>query len=112
MTLDWIDAERSRDDGIARATGHAERVSDGWNRRADTALMSFLIEQCGVPFLSEQFVKYALERFGVAPPPDPRAWGGPIRRAAAKRRIVKTGRYAPANTSNRSPKALWQESRG
>jgi hypothetical protein len=112
---DWITEERGnaelrRDLGIDRATSHAEHDSDGWNDRADRALFSFLIEQCGVPFLAEQFVDYALKRYGMQPPPDARAWGGPVRRAALARRIVKVG-YAPANTSNRSPKVVWQEGR-
>jgi len=64
-----------------------------------------------VPFLAEQFVEYATKRYGLLPPPDGRAWGGPVRRAALAGKIRKVG-YAPANTSNRSPKALWQERRG
>jgi hypothetical protein len=113
---DWITEERRnaelrRDLGIDRATSHAAHDSDGWNDRAAGALCSFLIERCGEPFLAEEFVVYAVNRFGLQRPPDARAWGGPIRRAALARRIVKVG-YAPANTSNRSPKALWQERRG
>lgn len=97
-------AQRRRDRGLARALSHAENLSLGWNIAADAALSRYLETITGT-FLAEQFVAWA--RRVVGDPPDPRAWGGPIRRAAIAGMIQHIG-YAPAASSNHSPKALWR----
>jgi len=102
--LAMIEAEQRRDHGIARAALHADIVVESWNASADRWLGTYLEQQRG-PFLAEQFVAWLGER--LAAPPDPRAWGAVIRRAALKRRIVKVG-YGPAASSNNSPKCVWR----
>ncbi len=99
-----------RDDGIGRATLHAERTSPEWNAKADDALRVYLDEINGRNFLAEEFVAWARVCPGLPMPPDGRAWGGVIRRAACGHRIEKAG-AAPANTSNRSLKPLWHAAR-
>jgi hypothetical protein len=99
-----------RDIGIDRASSHAERVSPDWNATADAALRYYLAIIHGRSFLAEEFVAWARVRPNLDMPPDGRAWGSVVRRAALAKRIEKVG-YAPANTSNRSPKCLWREKR-
>lgn len=107
---DWVsDADRRRDLGISRAVSHAERVVNEWNARADAALFSFLIEQCGQSFLAEDFVRYATLRFGLPEPPDRRAFGGVIRRSARAGKIIRLEYRLDAYCS---PKAVWCEARG
>jgi hypothetical protein len=102
------EARAKRDQGIERATQHAERVAQEWNDSADFALRNYLDFVHGVPFLSEEFVAWVRARDLLPMPPDGRAWGGVIRRAAIAHAIEKAG-AAPANTSNRSLKILWRQ---
>lgn len=99
-----------RDTGIMHAADHAERVSQDWNAIADAALRYYLQIIKGKSFLAEEFIAWARVRPNLAMPPDGRAWGAVVKRAAHANRIEKVG-YAPANTSNRSPKCLWKETR-
>jgi hypothetical protein len=93
-----------RDSGIARAVEHADREEPDWYSNAFRLLQRFLERHEG-DFLAEDVVAWADGR--IVHPPDARAWGGVIRRAAIAGLIRKNG-YAPANTSNRSPKCLWR----
>lgn len=92
-----------RDDGIARAVDHADRVSHAWSVLAYTYIVSWA-KGHGEPFLAEEAIASALE-FGVPKPPDNRAFGAIIQRAARAGLIVKAGyredRYC-------SPKTLWR----
>lgn len=99
-----------RDTGIDRASSHAERVSEDWNATADAALRYYLQIIHGKSFLAEEFVAWARVRPNLDMPPDGRAWGAVVKRASRAGLIVGVG-YAPANTSNRSPKRLWREKR-
>jgi len=101
-------AERRRDRGIQRALSHAEETAQNWNRDADRLLRDYLSSMNGAQFLTEQFVAFTAGK--IVRPPDGRAWGGVIQRAAAAHHIVKVG-YGPAATSNCSPKCLWRERR-
>lgn len=102
---DWVtEAERRRDIGIERASAHAEDESPGWNDRAYRLLLEYILIKRGASFLAEEFRLWAESR--IEAPPDPRTWGKPIQAAAYKHLITRVG-FAKANTSNRSPKALW-----
>ena len=97
-------AER-RDNGIQRAVAHAEKETERWAQRA-TMYLTDLIDRRGFkPFLFEELIEIAI-REGVAAPPDGRAWGG-IARRLAKAGVIRNLGYAPAKTSNLSPKVLW-----
>jgi hypothetical protein len=81
-----------------------ERVR--WARAADKLLDHYLSSTaCDCSFLAEQFVQWAKTR--IESPNDPRNWGGVISRAAHSKKIVRVG-YAPAESSNGSPKCLWR----
>jgi hypothetical protein len=98
-------AHERADDGAKRAAEHADRVRAAWTQGAFDCLVVWLTWY-PESFLAEQFVTECIGN-GYAPPPDARAWGAVIQRAARKGCIVKVG-YAPAATSNGSPKVLWR----
>ena len=98
-------AEARRNAGAERSAAKADSVDHGWRGRADGLLDAFSRIWPDAPFLAEDFVAWCAGQ--IAPPPDGRAWGAVLQRSARKGRIVRVG-YAPANTSNRSPKCLWK----
>lgn len=104
--IDFTAAERRRDEGIQRAAEHADNESPGWTDVALLYLKQFLVNTSG-PFLAEDVVA-AAKVWGLIEPPDGRAWGHVMRRAAKLGLVVKAG-YAPAKTSNCSPKVLWRK---
>lgn len=98
-------ARARRDTGIKRAADHAEHVDPTWIERA----IGYVKEYCArhpAPFLAEDVREWS-EELGFAKPVDGRAWGAVLQRAA-KLRIIKRVGYAPANSSNGSPKCLWR----
>ncbi len=99
-------AEHDRDTGMERAIDHAEREILDWGQGAHAVLMTVAANMPA--FLAEDVVA-ASKSHGLAPPPDGRAWGAVVRRAALKGLIHKIG-YAPARSSNLSPKCLWARS--
>lgn len=100
LAIDFVRARR--DDGIQRASDHA---GEAWKKRAHGYLLEFLttlhIEE---EFLAERVREFAA---GLDVPPDGRAWGWVMRDASRRGFIVKVG-YAPAKSSNLSPKVLWR----
>jgi hypothetical protein len=115
---DWIEVPRSEaeamiakargESGAQRAADHAERTAPGWQDRAFELLAMFakVKAQVGTPFLGESFRAYASTN-GLEDPPDGRAFGAVFKRAAREGVIESVG-FAPANSSNRSPKTLWR----
>lgn len=106
--LDFDAARARRDDGAQRAADHADRVEPGpppWSESAYEFLKACaaVLER---PFLAEEIVALA-RTAGVASPTDSRSWGAVFQRAARARLIEKVG-YAPAATSNCSPKVQWR----
>ena len=99
-------AETRRDKGIQRGLTHAEQERLGWKLLALQALGRFLGERGDIPFLAEVFRIYARKNH-VPDPPDARAWGA-VMTAAKKEGMVESCGYAPALTSNLSPKVLWK----
>lgn len=111
--IDWLGAARERaarrrDAGIERAVTHADKVVKNWQEIAYERLLEFLAGRDGAPFLAEEFRQWG--RFKIPAPPDGRAFGGVIRRAATAGKIVNIG-TGRAATSNSSLKILWQEAR-
>jgi hypothetical protein len=86
--------------GSRRAGERADRASDGWTEKAATYLgiysgfgrKPFLIEEAAAKYPHT--------------PPDGRAWGAATRLASRRGWIRRVG-YAPAASSNGSPKCLW-----
>jgi hypothetical protein len=99
-------AAAGRDEGMARALEHAERVAAGWGARAFAALLAFVRDRDGVPFRAEQFIWWSLHN-GLDEPPDRRAFGAVFLKARRDGYIAPMG-YAPANTRHRAPTVLWR----
>ena len=101
MQADLFAARERGKTGSRRASERADRASEGWTERAAQRIRQhascvdvdrFLIEEVayGYPWA----------------PPDPRAWGHATRLAVRRGWIKQVG-YAPAASSNGSPKCLW-----
>jgi hypothetical protein len=99
---------RLRDEGIDRAVAHADRVKPGWSQMAYEELKAFLIHTGLNEFTSEHVRDFA-DAWGFQPPPEKRAWGGVMLRAARAGLIRKTGQYTTSMNANchNMPKALW-----
>jgi hypothetical protein len=101
--LDLIEAIRSRrDDGMQRAEDHAEADDPGWTESAATYLRFFARHAAGQPFLVEDAAAIYPYR-----PANGKAWGPAVRLAVKRGWLTKAG-YAPARTSNLSPKCTWR----
>lgn len=98
-------ARRRADTGIARSAQRAERCAPGWMDLAIEALRRYALS-AAKPFT----VEAARAHFAAAltPPPDERAWGAVTRIARQRGVIEHTGSYAPADSSNGSPKPLYR----
>jgi len=106
LAIDFEAAMAARELGIERSADHANRVESEWTGQALGLLIAFA-KQIGRPFLIEEARTYA-EANGLLPPPDARSWGAVTRRAAAKKRIEKTGGAGAAASSHCSLKPLWR----
>jgi len=96
-------ARQRRDTGMHRAADHAERVYPDWQDRAVGYVR--LHATVHTQFMAET-VRAVAEADGLTLPPDGRAWGAVMRRAQ-REGIIRADGYAPANSSNRSPKVRW-----
>lgn len=113
MTQDLFDYAQARaraDDGIQRAVTHADAVEPSWSDRALNALLWYASATGGGerpgPFLIED-MRACAYLAGLPPPPDGRAWGAVVQRAARAGHIVQVG-FERAKSSNCSPKCLWE----
>lgn len=102
-----------RDDGMAHAVDHAERETPEWSVRAYALLTALLAsrKQAGKadPFMAEDVRRYA-DRAGFPAPPDPRAWGSVLRKAANAGLIVNAGFAKSKNPkAHVRPTALWRQ---
>ena len=100
--LDWTPAER-RDDGMQRAVDHADAVVHSWSDRAGELLLEYAAQRG--PWMVEDLREWAYVH-GLPSPPDGRAWGAVVQRAARAGSIVRVG-WCEAKSSNLSPKGLW-----
>lgn len=101
------------DAGIKRAEDHAERTEPGWVDRAAEAVRE-VAQVAAAHFVNGEFTveqARALNGSDLPPPPDGRAWGAVTRRALVLGYIEPTGGYAPAASSNGSPKRLYRAGR-
>jgi hypothetical protein len=101
--LDFTAARARRDVGMQRAVDHADRVTDGWREIAISHVDDYARKHA--VFLAEDVIADADGK--VPEPPSRKAWGAVMQRAAREGTIEKAG-YAPARTSNCSPKVLWR----
>lgn len=106
LAIDFDAAAEARDLGMQRAVDHANREEPEWSGQALGQLTAYA-NIIGRPFLIEEARVWA-EAHGLPNPPDARAWGAVVKRAAHKKKpvIVRAG-AAPAASSHCSLKPLW-----
>lgn len=90
-------AVQARDDGMERATAHADAVSDRWRVNALAAVVDYITRDLFV----EDFTAEDVREWARLPePPDRRAWGTIMVVAARKGYIAKAG-YRPHRDPSR-----------
>ena len=94
--------ESRRDLGMARVQRAADDAVASWTERAAAYLRDYARTTHGQPFLVED----AAEVSRLPAPPNAKAWG-PAAQLAARMGWIRRAGYAPARSSNRSPKCLW-----
>lgn len=105
MSIDFSAARARADIGIQRAADAADRKAPSWTETTCEALRKFAAAQ-SEPFTVEQ-ARDAIAATLPAPS-DLRAWGAVTQQAMKRGYIHRLpGRYAPAASSNLSPKALY-----
>lgn len=108
LSLATIWAREHGHDAARASAKHADRVESQWSITALQAVRTFAtVKGSGCTFLAEEARAWAEDVRGVSPPPDGRAWGHVILKARAEGLIASAG-YAPAKSSNGSPKVLWR----
>ena len=102
-------AEQNRDVGILMSEAHANDHVNDWSDQAMTWVKNFLESWGDETFLTEDIRAFAT-KYGLKPPPNDRAWGGVICRAAKAKMIVAVG-YAKTSNPNahRTPATLWRK---
>jgi hypothetical protein len=99
-------AEVLRDDGMRRAVDHADRVAPQWSEQALDAVRAFSLTRDHIT--SEQVRQWA-EKDGLSAPPDGRAWGAIMRRAAKEGLIRKIGWTTATDPKvHCNPVSLWE----
>lgn len=102
---DMARALERRDEGIASSAQHAEEVQPGWGERAYRAV------QCSGYLASESFTmdfaRQWLYACGLDIPPEERAWGA-VTQKLVRDGIIEPVGYAPAASSNGSPKRTYR----
>lgn len=90
--------------GAQRAADHADRKLSLWSEQAYAAFLR-IGKRMGVAHTDT--IRRTAEAEGLPPPPDGRAWGF-VAMAMRKAGHVLFAGYAPAKSSNGSPKCLWR----
>lgn len=104
--LSDLDAARAnRDAGMAAADEHAP---EGWADQALTLVAAYCDEH---EFLFPPHWWAWAADHGLAPPPQARAFGPVVKRAALAGIIAPTGCYWPSPSSHASPKQIWRSRR-
>lgn len=101
---DQQQAAQNADLGIHRAASRAERRFENWVHEAVEALGWAASQMRAASFTIEELRGLCGE---LPAPSDLRAWGAATRRATRLGYIVRTDGYAPAASSNNSPKPLY-----
>ncbi|HWH83217.1 MAG TPA: hypothetical protein VNU71_13380 [Burkholderiaceae bacterium] len=83
--------EQQRDGGITRAIKHADRTNPEWSEVAFLSVKVFLLGLKPGDHITGEQARQHGEKKGVSAPPDKRAWGGIMRRAAGAGLIRKVG---------------------
>lgn len=103
------ESERRRDAGMERAAEHAEDVDPGWNDKAFGHLKLFLETVFAAETFQGEDVRLCAQMRDLKAPPDKRAWGSVLVRAAREGLILKAGYGISKDPkSHRSPSTLWR----
>lgn len=97
-------AQRAADDGMQRASAHADRVCNQWTMMAFGFLKGFA--QMNEFFMTEH-VRLNSELRELPQPPDNRAWGTVVTMAVKAGWIAKS-HYAPSATGHMRPCVVWR----
>jgi len=101
------DAQHAGQQGAMVAAVHADKVEESWSQKASVLFLDYARDIVkGQPFLTEDARAWA-ESQGLPPPPDGRAWGFVAKAMREANHVLFAG-YAPAKSSNGSPKCLWR----
>ncbi len=92
-------------DGIDRSHRHAEADAPGWTETAALALGQFA--QTVEDFTIDQARQSDVVR-AAGEPDELRAWGAATQRATREKLIRRTERYRSADSSNGSPKPVYE----
>lgn len=96
-----------RDAGMARSTAHADDLRADWSSTAYFMLRAF-VRRHEATFTTEKVRTWAHAK-GLPVPPDGRAWGSILRRAAQEGLIRKLGyRQAEGRACHMHPVTLWR----
>ena len=95
-----------RDEGMTRAADHS---GDNWQAEAYHALLMFL-QRTQHDFTAESVRDWATILVRVAEPPDRRAWGA-VMMKAAKRGLIKRAGYRPHSdpSRHRGVSTVWRK---
>lgn len=105
--MNTSEAQARRDSGMGLAIDKADRDRPGWSEDALQAVRTFASTHIGQHFLAETVRSWCESSHAVESPKNERAWGAVMRRAAKEGCVRKVG-YAPSQSSNLSPKTLWE----
>lgn len=92
--------------GIDQAVAAADRAVEGWSERALEFIRLWALDNIGKRFIGTDIVQASIAA-GITQPPNAKAWGGPIQRAARARFIRKVG-TAPDPNRHGNPVPLWE----
>jgi len=107
VTMDDVLSRKLRDEGMQRAVDHADRENPSWSDKAMGFLDEYLSRLRSQTFRSEDIRKFA-EREGLPIPPDKRAWGSIMTKAAKAGKIKKLGWTTASDPKvHKNPVSLW-----
>ena len=107
MALTLAEARYRGEIGMQRAASANDRHTPQWSEGAMAALLRHVQTIPHTASFIAEDIRLAVES-KLPKPKDNRVWGSLTKSAAAKGYIVATGDYAPAKSSNASPKRLYR----
>jgi len=103
--LDIDFARAARDDGVQRATDHAEAEVAGWS---DLALLFLRRYATSHEYFSPENVTEAADSWGLVKPPDRRSWGGVYLRAQNRGFILRSDKPYQRRFGHATKSFLWK----
>jgi hypothetical protein len=98
-------ARRAAQAGIEQAVSAADREIEGWSDMALRYVRLYATQNRGKQFIGHNIVQASITA-GIIQPPNLKAWGWPLQRAAREGIIVRVG-YAEDPNRHGNPVPLW-----